>query len=95
MPHKKVLDDICNDYCAGEYCILKEVLLKQDISDRTLIQLKCIEKYKYEISNYQKRDIGWEETFQRWVEDGHAEKFAEVYQDSLTFLEIWEKIFGG
>ena len=93
MPDRKILDEICGDYCRENYCILKEILINQSISDRNLIQIKCVEKYKYEISNFEKKDIGWNEAFRKWTEAGLAKKFAEVYQDGISFPELWTRIF--
>jgi hypothetical protein len=95
--NKKLLNDICEDsscHYSGEYCIFKEMILSMGIADRTLIQLKCVEKFKYEESERQKKDIGWQSAWLMWVELEYAKKFSIIYDENpeATFKEIFKKV---
>ena len=85
----KKIEEIC-DCDNSDYCLLKEIILCSHNDPRFLIQLKCIEKYKYEQSESEDQDIGWEEAHMRWVSEGYAKKFADIYQDDLSFKQIWK-----
>ena len=90
--HRNIVEDICESCPPGKYCILKEIVLHSGISDRLLIQLKCIEKFKYEKSASLGRDIGWEEAHRAWVGEGYSKKFGKFYADGMSFREIYTSI---
>jgi hypothetical protein len=78
--YKTFLDDLVCEYCpTGGYCLLKEYLIVLQSDPRMLIQLKCLEKYKYELSSKSNKDVGWSDTLVSWVESGLAKKFADLY----------------
>jgi len=91
MPKKKTIDDIISDECSGRYCILQEVIKHSGMQDFMLEQMKCIEKYKFEESEREKRDIGWDEAVRRWVDTGAAERYSRVYQEGLGFKELYRR----
>jgi len=94
MVHKKIIEDIVEESgCNGKYCLLKEVILYFGLSDRQLEQIKLVEKFKYEESKNQNRDIGWEKAFRLWISLNYAKRFDEVYRDGLTHKELWDMIF--
>lgn len=90
---RKVLFEITKDChckdCYDPYCILIEILLASGKDTRFLIQMKCVEKYRYEISKELEHPVGWTEAYQRWIEDGYAKKFAEEYKEGISFEEIF------
>ena len=94
MANKNILDDIVDD-CKKEYCTLKEILVHSGISDRVLMQLKCIEKYKFQLSKKYKKDYGWENTFNEWVNNGYAVKFSELYSENVYVQPLYKKIMNG
>jgi len=85
---KRVLVQLLEGECDGRYCILKEIA--GGMGDRFLMQAKCIEKYKWELSNREQRDIGWREASKRWAEEGYAERFSRFYEEGRTFKQIWK-----
>ena len=90
--YRRLLDEIGEDYCpVGHYCIFKEWLIAAHPSRRLLIQLKCADKAKFQWSEKAKQDIGWDETLRRWVADGYANKFADVYQDGKSVRDIYRE----
>lgn len=92
MARKQVLDDIVSDECDKKYCILREIFAQTGIfDDRTALQLKCIEKFKYEESERQKKDIGWDEATKSWCKLGYAKKYAEVYDPEKSFKELYKQ----
>lgn len=56
------------------------------------MQIKCIEKLKFERSHSAGRDIGWNEAFQAWVDEGHSREFARVYHEGARIREIYSQI---
>jgi len=88
----KLLDEItCDQPChkGDNYCILKE-MMKHDVkyNNRLVMQSACVNKFKYEESKRQQKDIGWNIAYNLWVEKGYAKAFGDLYNedDSLTVL---------
>jgi hypothetical protein len=89
---RDVIEDISENCPAGKYCILKEIVLNSGMSDRLLVQLKCIEKFKFERSSLRGKDIGWEEAHKEWIKEGYSEKFRELYREGISFRELYPLI---
>jgi hypothetical protein len=54
-----------------------------------------MDKFKFIRSKDAGKDIGWEVTMQMWIEEGHAKKFAEVYDDKKSVRDIFRQIIHG
>jgi hypothetical protein len=92
--HKQVLDEICED-CTKEYCTLKELLLHDaKYNDRMVLQIKAVEKFKYEEGVRTQREVTWQDAWQLWMDRGYAKKFAEVYEEGKHFREIYVLVIG-
>ena len=91
MAHKEVLEDVIAACCPKPegYCILKEMMMHNGSGDRTLVQLKCIEVFKYEQSRAEGRDVGWEGVHKAWVDGGFAKAFSEVYQEGMRSVDAY------
>lgn len=91
--NRDLIEDISTDCCTpGKYCTLKEILIRSPRDSRTLIQLKCIEKFKYERSKAWGRDIGWNEAYQLWEKEGFAERFAKHYRAGIRLASLYQNI---
>jgi len=93
--YKRMLNDICSDYCAQEHCILKDFLTSAHTSPRILMQMKCAEKFKAVIAKETGRkvkDIELSESMGRWVKDGYAVKFSEVYEEGVRYDTIYKRV---
>jgi hypothetical protein len=91
--YKDILDDITCDTCANRYCILKEVLLRMQHPDsRSMLQIKCVDKFKYEKSETAGKDIGWDKAFDQWCDEGYAKAFADVYEPDITLEKIYSAV---
>lgn len=91
--YKELLDDVCCGECKGDkYCTLKELLLHSNKDVRFIMQLKCIEKFKWEESERQGKDIGWDEASMLWVDRGLAVKFAKHYHEKIKFIVLYKNI---
>jgi len=91
--YENLLDDLCSEYCPlGKHCILKLFLTSSHPDPRLLIQLKCVEKYKYELNKYDEKEITWEEAWMKWSENGYAKKFADVYNEEWTHNQIYKEV---
>ena len=62
------------------------------MNDRSLEQLKCVERFKYERSNKEKEDIGWSEAHMLWVTEGYANRFNEIYKDGMRNGKIYSSV---
>jgi len=94
MLHREKIEEIC-ERCPSEYCTLKEVVSQCGLNDRSLIQIKCLEKFKYEQSNYQKKDVEWDGAFQDWMNQGYAERFAQFYEEGKHWETIYREVMNG
>lgn len=91
--YKELLEDVCSEYCEkGRYCIFKEFLVSAHPSPRLLMQLKAIDKMKFEKSKAANKDIGWTKCLELWVEEGYAKKFGEVYEEKIRFDTLYKKV---
>ena len=87
--YHKLVEEVCPESCKG-YCFFKMFFEMIQRDPRTIIQLKCIEKFKWEVSEKEQKDIGWEESIMKWTSDGYAKKFAEIYNEDLSVKEIYK-----
>ena len=90
--YRRLLAEIGEDYCPRgkeHYCIFKEFLVASHPSRRLLVQLKCCDRKKYELSEKAGKDIGWDETLKQWVAEGFATAFAEAYDDKKSVRDIY------
>ena len=72
--NRQFLEEIC-DGCTSR-CLLKYLVLDvHHDSRRLLTQVKVMDKYKYEESERQGKDIGWDSATKLWVEKGYAKRF--------------------
>lgn len=77
--------------CKDGYCFYRMLITHQHPSLRMLIQIECMEKFKWEESERQGQDIGNTAAAQMWVENGFAEAFAEAYDEDSSVKEIYKK----
>lgn len=94
LNNKKFIE-ICNEItetcdCKNGYCFYRQLVESQKPSIRLLVQLECIEKYKYEQSEKLGKDIGHSNAAMLWVEEGLAKAFADVYDEDLTIKQIYK-----
>lgn len=74
----------CSCHALG-WCTLLELEVASHRDPRMLIQFKCIEKYKYILSQNARHEINFNDATQRWIADGHAKKFGELYVPVTSF----------
>ena len=90
---RKKIEEVVNIYCPnGKWCLLKEIMISKYTDPRFFVQLKCLEHFKYEESQTQGEDIGWNEAHYKWMERGFAKAFADYYDEDLTAEQIYKKI---
>ncbi len=95
ISRRSVIEDISEGCPPGKYCILKEIVVNSGMSDRLLVQLKCIEKFKFERSADCGMDIGWETAHKEWIREGFSEKFERLYREGAGFRELYPLVTGG
>lgn len=72
----KLLEEILDDGCDA-YCFAKELLKLTPMSDYMLLQLKMIEKFKWDWS-VGVGDIGWEEATKMYTKK-YGAKYRELW----------------
>lgn len=82
--YKCLIDQCLEEECSNNHwCLLKEIIISAfKIDPRTLVQMKCVEIYKYYESK--RGEIDWNEALTRWVLNGYAKKFETVYNENPT-----------
>lgn len=91
--NRELTEDICAGCCPpGQYCTLKEILIRSPRDTRTMVQIKCIEKLKYERSKANGRDIGWNEAHEIWIQEGYAQEFAQLYRHGIRIEKLYSAI---
>jgi len=88
---KKTIDELSEESCKchGGFCLWKKIIEHQHTDLRTLIQIQAIYKFAFEESVRSNKDIS-ENASLKWFESGLAKRFAEVYDDELSFKEIYK-----
>ena len=89
--YKNLLSELTCDHCHEDYCFLKKFMESLHPEPRVLIQLKCIEKLKWERSKLEDRDIGWNEAGLLWALEGWAKQFEKVFDETLSIAMIYKK----
>ena len=57
-----------------------------------MVQLKCIEKLKYERSHAEGREIDWNEASAIWTTEGYAHRFSKLYHDGVRVSVLFNEI---
>jgi hypothetical protein len=77
---------------ACHYCTLKEILCRAPRNTREILQIKCVEKFKYERSEREQRAIDWAEAFELWISEGYAAAFAHAFHDGIRFADLYRSV---
>ena len=98
LQYQKLLEDVCGDSCcrAGEYCFLKLIVMEIGLAPRVILQIKAVEKFKFEESAGEGHDIGTQEAWRRWTDGDNSwsEAFALAYEKfpEYSFDKLWKEI---
>jgi hypothetical protein len=79
----------------GHYCTLKEILVRCPRDTRMLVLIKCLEKFKYERSKQERRDVNWNEALDLWIKEGRAEQFSRRFNKDLRIGELYSAVMEG
>ncbi len=91
--NRQLIEEICQGCCVpGKYCTLKEILIRSPKDLRTMVQIKCIEKLKYERSAALGTDIGWQRASDIWILEGYAEAFGRLYRRGMKVDTIYASV---
>ena len=94
--NRDLIEDLCSDCCrVGHYCTLKEITARAPRDARIMIQIKCIEKFKYERSQQAGHDIGWNEAFLTWIQEGFADRFSRLYHSGVQIARLYGAVMEG
>jgi len=65
----------CQNHCARKY------IAERRFTIRMLEQQRCISDYRYLLGEKEHRKVSSAEAAKRWIRDGFAESFSEVWKD--------------
>jgi hypothetical protein len=100
LRHRRLIDGEDVSYCCGSSngeCQHKRAVAERIKDPRALVQMECVERYKWLLSEELRRDVGWSGAWDSWVSEGYAESFGRVYDsldnpDSLPCEEIFKRV---
>jgi hypothetical protein len=83
----------CKECSQDKWCLIREILVAShsDTFARTVYQYKCVEIFKNDQSRLIGKDIGWEDAWKKWIDDGLAALFAEYYSLDKDPIIIYEE----
>jgi hypothetical protein len=88
---RELIDELVDENCCCDYCFLKQFVASLHPEPFVLVQLKCIEMFKWEESSKVGEDIGWNEAGMRWANEGYALSFRAVFDADLPIKDIYKK----
>ena len=88
---EQLIEELADDHCNCEYCFLKKFIQSLHPEPIVLVQLKCIEIFKWDQSKVVGYDIGWNEAGMRWSIQGYAQAFRKVFNENLTIHENYKR----
>lgn len=91
--YKKKIHELSEESCDchGGFCLFRNIVESRHDDIRMLVQIQAMHKFKYEESERNKADLG-ESASMKWFDSGLAKKFAEVWNEELSFKEIYKKV---
>ena len=78
----KLLDEL-DDGC-HEYSFFRKYIESSHPDARVLIQIKCFEKFKWELSEEKGKELKFDDITKIWDDEGYATAFAQA------FLEVYD-----
>jgi len=87
---KQLINELIDDHCSCDYCFLKTFIESLHPEPFVLVQLKCIEMFKWDESKVAGQDIGWNEAGMRWATNGYAAAFREVFDCELSIRDNYK-----
>lgn len=71
-----------------------EEIERKVMGRRVSDQVASIKYYRIILSSEEGRDISMEETAKRFIDDGYAEKYENIWYRRITRKELRERLFG-
>ena len=91
--YSNLLDDL--DDGKHQYSFFRRYIEALHPSPRVLIQMKCIEKFKWKLNKETDSKMDWDEAIKLWSSSGYAKAFQEVYDrvdTSSCCLEVYREV---
>lgn len=86
---QQLIEELTDEHCNCDYCFLKTFIESLHPEPFVLVQLKCIEMFKWDQSTLEGADIGWNEAGMRWANNGYASVFRSVFDEGLSIREVY------
>ena len=91
MEKRQVLEDIAKDAQQNPE-FFEDVLAHSGMSQRSLMQMYMIYKFKWSFSERAGTDLGWDKTLNKWVDEGYALYFDHIYTEILEVPQAYERM---
>lgn len=87
MRDRKLLEDIAKD-AHNDVDFFKEMLLHSCMSERNIMQMYMIYKFKWDYGQQVGKCPTWDETIFAWTEQGYAQRFADLYEPNKSVCRL-------
>ena len=77
---------------SGYYCTLKAYFCRGARPSREFLQIKCVEKLRYERGDLHKRPVDWQEAFAYWSLEGHSAAFDKHFQEDVELETLYRRV---
>ena len=88
---KRILSELNPECAENKYCFYKLFLEYASFDVRTVEQIKCIEKFKWEINKNSNTEYSWEYVIEQWIEQGYAKAYSDIYDEELSIKELYKR----
>ncbi len=86
--YRNFLNNLCKDYNNCSVCMIKEYLTREQPSVRMLLQTKCIEILRLQLTKKAEKELSWDDVMIVWIKNEYAIKFRQEYQKLENIVGI-------
>lgn len=88
---EEIIDEVSCDHCHNQYCFLKKYISSLHPKTFVLVQLKCLEMFKWEESERVGHEVEWNDIAFMWSDLGYASAFRASFNEDLSVREIYRR----
>jgi hypothetical protein len=89
---KILINELACETCESDYCFLKTFLEIIHPEPKVLIQLKCLEYFKWDMNVDSSEELDMNDVAIVWAETGWAKVFSDVFDEELTSKQVYKLV---
>ena len=89
---KCLINELACETCESNYCFLKTFLEIIHPEPKVLIQLKCLDFFKWDMNQESSEELDMNDVAIVWAEKGWAKVFSEVFAEDLTAKQVYQLV---